>query len=423
MTSPSTRLPSLMPVRVKDQFTGHDFGDGWTKHIAPHNDPGLAEYFHNKDLNVVTTKRLYNHQDRNEFGLDCRSERVRRKIPPEVELFMDGNKIVAEVAHDLQTYSLDNDGFSTIGKRGQYWAYIATFSCHHTPPPDAKNDALLVLHSMTLQNLANSLKLPSTPFSPQHIENFKEFLSSEDLKLPFSDTVIIAIILAGYYRHQLGRNIPNNPDTGKQSWLLRLFKIIVKVSCCGMPPDYYRRFQVACNTYRRTLQVAHWQSFVAQVRSERAAANVMSGLLLASSVAFLAIPGLVDVAQFFIIASIGLALGSVVMGFNIKVDEKLSELEQIIIERPEDNDKTLKNTAGAMEQHYSVLLLSVLCFFLSVFVFTTYSIYSSVFLTKAFTVRYFFYAMATGTLILMLVVTTIWNRRFKLAPSDSSSNV
>jgi hypothetical protein len=58
-------------------------------------------------------------------------------------------------------------------------------------------------------------------------------------------------------------------------------------------------------------------------------------LILRSSVAFLAIPGLVDVAQFFIIASIGLALGSVVMGFNIQVDEKLSELEQIIIERPE----------------------------------------------------------------------------------------
>jgi hypothetical protein len=48
-----------------------------------------------------------------------------------------------------------------------------------------------------------------------------------------------------------------------------------------------------------------------------------------SSVAFLAVPNLVDVAQFLIILSIGLSLGSVVMGFNGDVDEKLSELQYI----------------------------------------------------------------------------------------------
>ena len=42
-----------------------------------------------------------------------------------------------------------------------------------------------------------------------------------------------------------------------------------------MPPDYLGRFQLACNAYRRTLHVAHWQSFVEQIRKERAAANVM----------------------------------------------------------------------------------------------------------------------------------------------------
>jgi len=44
-------------------------------------------------------------------------------------------------------------------------------------------------------------------------------------------------------------------------------------------------------------------------------------------VAFLAIPNLVDIAQFFVIMSIGLSLGCVVMGFNGGLDEKLSELQ------------------------------------------------------------------------------------------------
>lgn len=56
--------------------------------------------------------------------------------------------------------------------------------------------------------------------------------------------------------------------------------------------------------------------------------------LLRSSVAFLAVPGLVDVAQFLIIVSIGLSLGSVVMGFNSEVDEKLSDLQYITHQLP-----------------------------------------------------------------------------------------
>ena len=42
--------------------------------------------------------------------------------------------------------------------------------------------------------------------------------------------------------------------------------------------------------------------------------------------------GLVYLAQFFIITSIGLSLGAIVMGFNSKVDEELAELQQTPIE-------------------------------------------------------------------------------------------
>ena len=65
-----------------------------------------------------------------------------------------------------------------------------------------------------------------------------------------------------------------------------------------------------------------------------------------------------------------------------------------------------------MEQHYMVLLLSVLCFFLAVFAFTAYSIYASVFVLKTFTVRYLFFVMATSSLMVIMGVIVRWNRRF-----------
>ncbi len=53
-----------------------------------------------------------------------------------------------------------------------------------------------------------------------------------------------------------------------------------------------------------------------------------------SSVAFLAIQNLVDFAQFFILMSIGLSLGCVVMGFNSGLDERLSQLQYIELPNP-----------------------------------------------------------------------------------------
>lgn len=76
--------------------------------------------------------------------------------------------------------------------------------------------------------------------------------------------------------------------------------------------------------------------------------------------------------------------------------------------------------ARAMEQHYTVLLLSVLCFILSVFAFTSYSIYASVFVTKVFTVRYLFFVMAAVGLLITIGVILRWNRRF-LSPVSADS--
>ncbi|KAJ7845723.1 hypothetical protein B0H14DRAFT_2584548 [Mycena olivaceomarginata] len=93
-----------------------------------------------------------------------------------------------------------------------------------------------------------------------------------------------------------------------------------------------------------------------------------------SSVAFLAVPNLVDVAQFFIILAIAFALGCVLVGFNTGIDEKLSELEHIPALEDESRVKAI-TAVHIMEQHYTALLL-----------------------TKVFTVN----AMAAGGLIVII---------------------
>ena len=65
-----------------------------------------------------------------------------------------------------------------------------------------------------------------------------------------------------------------------------------------------------------------------------------------------------------------------------------------------------------MEQHYTMLLLSVLCFYLALLGFTAYSIYASAFVTKSFTIRYAFYVMATGGLLITVGFILRWNRQF-----------
>jgi hypothetical protein len=54
-----------------------------------------------------------------------------------------------------------------------------------------------------------------------------------------------------------------------------------------------------------------------------------------ASIAFLAVPGIIDVTQFFVIGAIGLSIASVVMGFNPNVEEKLAGLEQIELDAPQ----------------------------------------------------------------------------------------
>lgn len=63
-----------------------------------------------------------------------------------------------------------------------------------------------------------------------------------------------------------------------------------------------------------------------------------SDIVYSSSVAFLAIPNLVDISQNFIILSMGLSLSAVVMGFNAKLEEKLLALQDDLIQNPKYTD-------------------------------------------------------------------------------------
>ena len=66
-----------------------------------------------------------------------------------------------------------------------------------------------------------------------------------------------------------------------------------------------------------------------------------SDIVYSSSVAFLAIPNLVDISQNFILLSIGLSLGAVVMGFNAKLEEKLLLLQDDLIQNPKYTNPSL----------------------------------------------------------------------------------
>lgn len=61
----------------------------------------------------------------------------------------------------------------------------------------------------------------------------------------------------------------------------------------------------------------------------------------------------------------------------------------------------------AIEQHFIMLLISVLCFYLSVLAFTGYNIRTSVSMTRPFTV----FVMATCSLIIIMGIVLRWNRR------------
>lgn len=80
----------------------------------------------------------------------------------------------------------------------------------------------------------------------------------------------------------------------------------------------------------------------------------------------------------------------------------------------EGNEK-LNMLANIMEEHYTIVLLSVLSFFVSVLVFSAYSGYSSISGQDSFTIRYLFFIMPTCGLMAVALVTLSWNRHVNVS--------
>jgi len=78
----------------------------------------------------------------------------------------------------------------------------------------------------------------------------------------------------------------------------------------------------------------------------------------------------------------------------------------------EGRNRQVTEMGRAMEQHYTMLLFSILCFYLALLAFTAYSIYASVFVAKSFTIPHAFYALATSGLLITMAFILHWNRQF-----------
>jgi hypothetical protein len=89
--------------------------------------------------------------------------------------------------------------------------------------------------------------------------------------------------------------------------------------------------------------------------------------------------------------------------------QRLSITESNIVGRESSRD--LEYVAQAMDRQLRATLLSAVTFFLAVLTFAAYSIYSSVFVTNSYTIKYVFYSLATGCLLIICVLLLRWNSR------------
>jgi len=106
------------------------------------------------------------------------------------------------------------------------------------------------------------------------------------------------------------------------------------------------------------------------------------------------------------------------MGFNRGLEENLLQLEKVRPNLSGQDEKQLTAVAGVMEEHYTVLLLSVLFFFVSVVAYTSYSVFSSVNVTNTFTVRYLWFIAAVAGLMVVFMYIFYWNYKVGKARSE-----
>ncbi|KAJ7199755.1 hypothetical protein GGX14DRAFT_544988 [Mycena pura] len=253
-------------LSFEDYTRGKELEEGWTKYTPPHQD---FEYFYHAGHQLVTDRDISDPEKRRHFLATYRPIATRNHPN---ETFVQGDT-VAVVDHEMKSLTR---GMNTADQsKASYWTYLHVYPCHHKLPDNAEKEAIHILHLATALNLTNEKEIAPTPFSLQEIQSYVDFFNfSRDICTPCDDkrivkAIIIIVIIANFSSNM---GIISKSDKTRAGSCERNF----------------------------------W-----------------------SSVAFLAVPNLVDVAQFFIILSTALSLGCVLMGFNTGVDESLSQIQRI----------------------------------------------------------------------------------------------
>ena len=93
-----------------------------------------------------------------------------------------------------------------------------------------------------------------------------------------------------------------------------------------------------------------------------------------------------------------MSLSPIIISYiNLKYDERV--------------DPAVANMGRALDEHYLMILLSIVCFYLSVLGFTAYSIYASIG-KDILTVEYLFFSAAVCGLLVAVGFVLRWHQRF-----------
>ncbi|KAJ7303690.1 hypothetical protein DFH08DRAFT_986081 [Mycena albidolilacea] len=271
------------------------------------------------------------------------------------------------------------------------WKLLARYPVHHELDSMAQRRVKATVYEASALHLAG--RSDASPYSGEIAVEYRWVVDGTNPSTApkLAKDAALSALLATYYAGQArkGRTLEiTQPDQTIQpqpnpgpvlsstvhpvslrrtvAWLLGKLWILTSF---GAPLDFIERLDTRHEMYRSGHETAEdWAEFIQQIISERQNANTVSGLILAAAGAFLAIPDLVDFARFPTIVSTGFVLSSIVLGFNYRISEQLMAFPKVVDLRRTQNDKNnIRLLGSVLNAQITLLNLSVLSFFVSVF--------------------------------------------------------
>ncbi|KAJ7717812.1 hypothetical protein B0H16DRAFT_1610344 [Mycena metata] len=271
------------------------------------------------------------------------------------------------------------------------WKLLALYPVHHELDSMAQRRVQAAVHEAAALHLARRSDV--SPYSSEIVADCRWVMDDNTTSEParkFAKDAALAALLSTYYAGQLRKGttlevIQPDPTIQPQSNEASLISSTVPLSLrstvawllgklwfmtsFGAPFDFTDQLNTRHEMYRSGEESAKdWAEFIQQIISERQNANTVSGLILAAGGAFLAIPDLINFARFPTIISTGFVLSSIVLGFNYRISEQLMAFPKVVDLRRTKNDKNnIRLLGSALNAQITLLNLSVLSFFVSVF--------------------------------------------------------